>query len=239
MSYAPWVDKIYDQDVNARLRELNRVLNSFAGLSRLSEKLGEALADLKEFEKPSFLTHLHTVPMKGGAPGKVKHLKFTSPVVAVKHKTLPLVLAVGKNKSVMSSGPEVSFDKVDSDFEIRQCLSWVDVVSRMNLSEKKNLANLILAGLVAQRKGKRSDEVWLSDFIAKGREFKIVGFAANAPYINVDRKWGDTKPIWVHPWGIPALLLKHKTLPIIMMVSPAIRLNENMLGDKSMEGYTG
>lgn len=239
MSYAPWVDKIYDQKAEARLDELNRVLNSFAELSETAEKFGEALADLEDFEKPSFLTHAHMVPLRGGKPGMVRHMKFSSPVVAVKHKTLPLVAAVARNRSVLSAGKDERCEEVESDFDIRQCLSWVNVVSHMTLPEKKQLVRLLLSGLVAQRKGKKSDERWLSDLIQDGKEFQVIGFAANAPYINVDRKWGDTRPIWVHPWGIPAIMLRHKRLPILMMVSPAIRLNENLLGSKSMEGYTG
>jgi len=99
------------------------------------------------------------------------------------------------------------------------------------------LVKLIIEGIRAQRKG--SSQAWLSDLIEGGKEFEVLGFAGNAPYINVDKAFGDTKPVWVHPWGIPALWLRHKQFPGMMMASPTIRLNENIRGERNMEGYTG
>lgn len=236
--YSKWVDRIYESSTEARLGEIDHILNKFGRLSQKASDLAEAISDLKEFEKPSFLTHLHEVPLKKVKPGFIGFMKFPGPVVAVKHKRLPLVLAVSKHRKDFAS-KYVSYESVEKDFDIRQILSWANAVSYMTTPEKKQLAKLLITGIERQRKSKASDETWLSEFISSQKEFTIEGFAANAPYINVDKNYGDTKPIWVHPWGIPALLLKHKTLPVIMMVSPAIRLNENLLGSNNMEGYTG
>jgi len=237
--YAAWVDRIYAQAKDARVKELEKIISAFSARSKTAYNLAEALSDLKEFEKPSFLTHLHEVPLKGGKPGTLEHWKFAGPVLAVKHKKLPLILAVAKDNKAFTGKKNESLDSIEKDFDIRQVLSWTNVVSRMTSKQKSKLASLLIDGIGTQKKTKKPEEVWLSDFIEGEKEFRVIGFAANAPYINVDRAFGDTKPIWVHPWGIPSLLLKHKTLPVIMMVSPAIRLNENLLGSRNMEGYTG
>lgn len=238
--YSSWVDTIYDEKESDRVGTINAVLDSFAQKSKKAEGLADAVTDLKEFEKPSFLTHVHFVPMKGCREGIIEHMMFSGPVVAVKHKKLPLVLAIAKdNKTIPSAGYAETMASVEDGFDIKQLLSWSNTVSYLSDSEKKSLSDLLIDGIKAQRRGKKESDVWLSDFVRSGKEFRVIGFAANAPYINVDRAYGDTRPIWVHPWGIPALLLRHKELPVILMISPAIRLNENLLGNKNMEGYTG
>lgn len=239
--YSAWVDRVYNMNPKTeRVEELERIINSFALFSKKSENLAKALSDLEEFEKPSFLTHIHAFPMGENPPGKIRHMMFKHPVYAVKHKKMPLVLAISKDKQAFSSfGDSDKIKDLDKCFDIQQVLSWVNVVSCLNRNEKAALVRLLVEGIEAQRGKKSSEERWLSDFIKREDEFKIVGFAANAPYINVDRAFGDTAPIWVHPWGIPALLLKHREMPAIMMVSPTIRLNENIYGSKAMEGYTG
>lgn len=239
MGYAPWVDRVYKQKTPERLAALERLLSSFASLGEKADQLAMALADLKEFEKPSFLTHLHVIPLEGSSKdGSVEVINFPEPILAVKHKKLPVVMGVAKKK-IPVRGKRESQEGLEKNYDIKQALSWSGVVARMAPAEKKELARLLISGLVDQRKRKAEGEEWLSDLISKEKELRIVGFALNAPYINVDKSYGDTRPIWVHPWGIPALLLRHRTLPVIMMVSPAIRLNENLMGSRNMEGYTG
>lgn len=238
-AYSPWVDEVYEQKTDERIAALDRLLSAFANKGKQAESLAEALSDLKEFEKPSFLTHLHVIPMTGATKdGSVEAIHFKEPVFAVKHKKLPVLVAVAKGK-IPARGKRESQEELEKGYDIKQALSWSEVVSRMAPKEKKDLVGLLIQGIVDHRKKKADGDVWLSDLISSEREFKIEGFALNAPYINVDKAYGDTQPIWVHPWGIPALLLRHRTLPVIMMVSPAIRLNENLMGSRNMEGYTG
>jgi len=248
--YAPWVDKVYDQNVKDREGEIQSVLSDLAKKGSMEKKnlvdrqsidafdLAQSLVDMNEFEKPSFMTHLHTVPMSGRAD-YVRYTQFPEPVVAVKHKRLPLVLAVANKRSTFTGGKQEPIDGLNERFDIKQILSWATPVSHMKLPEKTKLAKILLDGISIQRKSKDGDEVWLTDFLSKQKSFKLAGFALNAPYINVDRSYGDTRPIWVHPWGIPTLYYLDDKLPVTMMISPALRLNENLLGSRNMEGYTG
>jgi hypothetical protein len=157
---------------------------------------------LREFEKPSFLTHLHTIPYRASKPGKVSHIKFPEPVMAVKHKKLPLIIAIARNNKILSGkGSQEDAPKVATGFNPKQVLSWVEVVSYMSPSEKKELRGLLIDGIRDQRPkenknlSSRKNQTWLSDFVDGEKEFETIGFAANAPYINVDKSYGDTKPI--------------------------------------------
>lgn len=245
--YAPWVDVIYEAPLEEREKALNHVIQKFGQHSEKANALAAAVANLEEFEKPSFMTHVHLVRMNEGEPGKIEHMKFEKPAFAVKHKKLPIVFIMGEDEKVFK-GPTSfhSKDAIDKNFDIPQVLSWPEIVSHATKAEKEKLKGMIVEGIRDHRSKEkknfappRAQTKWLSDLVENKNEFEVVGFAANAPYINVDKNYGDTQPIWVHPWGVPTLLLKLKGNPAMMMVSPAIRLNENFLGDRSMEGYTG
>lgn len=249
--YSPWVDEIYEGSLEEREKALNHVVQKFAKHSEKANALAAAVANLEEFEKPSFMTHVHLVRMNSGEAGKIEHMKFEKPAFAVKHKKLPVVFIMGESEETFR-GPRSLHEKseIDQTFDIPQVLSWPEVVSRASKGEKEKLKDMIVEGIRDHRSKSnpkekknfapsRKETRWLSDLVSDGREFEVVGFAANAPYINIDKDYGDTQPIWVHPWGVPTLLLKLKGNPAMMMVGPAIRLNENFLGDRSMEGYTG
>jgi hypothetical protein len=238
MSYAPWVDKAYARSLDERLKMLGTVTAGFSKFGKKAAELARQMEDLEDFEKTSFLTHLHIVRLDESHPGLVEHVKFSSPVYAAKHKTLPMVIAIADRWAPFREhGKLVKFEDSAKGLGIKQVLSWTRVVSAMKSAEKQKLAQLTIDGIRAQKSGEYP--VWLSDMIEAGKEFEIVGFAGNAPYINVDKTFGDTKPVWVHPWGIPALLLRHRQFPAMMIVSPTIRLNENIRGERNMEGYTG
>lgn len=232
-----WAEKASSDSFPDRVSVMNAVLTNFAYKSREAEKIADAVSDQKEFRKLSYLTHLHYIPMDKTKKDSAELLSFNRPMVAVNHKKLPLILSVS-DRTIPSSLAHPIKD-MEKSFSIKQNLKWIKAVSHMNREEKEKLKDLILEGIETYRVRKNINETWLSDFIRSEKDFKIVGFAINIPYINIDKKWGDTKPLWMHPWATPQLLLKHKRLPCIMIVGPSIRLNENVMGDKSMEGYTG
>lgn len=233
----PWAEKQSSNDFRDRVATMNAVLENFGSLSAKAENLVKSIEDQKEFRKLSYLTHLHYIPLDKKYPDTAQLIRFDRPMVAVSHKKLPLIVAVG-DKFVSKGVPQLISD-MEKSFEVKQNLGWVRAVSHMNREEKNKLADLIIEGIKSYRQSKSSQEKWLTDFIRDEKEFKLLGFAVNIPYINVDSKWGDTKPLWIHPWGTPQLLLWIKGLPAIMIVGPTIRLNENIFGDRSMEGYTG
>lgn len=232
-----WVSKINDSSFEDRTAELNAVLSNFGSISEEAANIAKVIAENREFQKLSYLTHLHYIPKKERYPETLRLFSFKSPVVAVKHKKLPLILAVAED--FPEKGFIEDFPAVKSRFAVKQSLGWARAVSHMNESEKKDLENLIIEGIESYRKTLSSGQQWLSDFIRAGKDFSVMGFAINIPYINVERKFGPTDTLWVHAWATPQLLLRHRTLPAIMIVGPSIRLDENIFGDRSMEGYTG
>lgn len=233
----PWAEKQSSNDFRDRIATMNAVLSNFGELSPKAENLTKSLENQKEFRKLTYLTHLHYIPMEKRYPNTAQLIRFERPMVAAAHKKLPLIIAVGDE--FVSKGVPHLISDMEKSFEVKQNLGWVKAVSHMDRGEKEELADLIIEGIAAHRKNKTPQEKWLSDFIQDEKEFKILGFAVNIPYINVDSKWGDTKPLWIHPWGTPQLLLWIKGLPAIIIVGPTIRLNENIFGDKNMEGWTG
>lgn len=232
-----WVSKINDASYADRVSQLNAVLTNFANISPEAARVAKVIEDNREFEKLSYLTHLHYIPKKERYPDTVRLFSFSTPVVAVKHKKLPLILAL--SDSLPDKGFIEHLPDVKKRFTVKQSLGWVKAVSHMTEGEKRELEDLIIKGIESYRKSLTPGQEWLSDFIRSGKDFTVTGFAVNIPYINIERRFGPTDPLWVHAWGTPQLLLAHRKLPVIMIVGPSIRLDENIFGDRSMEGYTG
>jgi hypothetical protein len=109
--------------------------------------------------------------------------------------------------------------------------------------ERNKWVRQVLDGIRSYRRGLAVK--WLSDLIEEQKEFEIVGFAANFSYVNlVGSKTCDPKAVYLHKWETPALLLKHRRLPIVIMTSPSVRLNDTILREQgnlvpNVEGFTG
>lgn len=58
--------------------------------------------------------------------------------------------------------------------------------------------------------------------------WEFVGFAPTIKYI---RETAPTKEeleaLWVHPWGLPALIFKHKKLCVFIMTHPGMRFDKS------------
>lgn len=130
---------------------------------------------------------------------------------------------------------------------IKDHLAWAKTMLSASKETRKKWVKTIIDGIKSYR-GKKSseDSVWLSDMIQNKDEWELIGFAINQQYI---RATGDAElldAIWVHPWGTPNLLYKHKKLPVIITVGAGIRWNDSILGeiekneyDDSVAGFTG
>lgn len=233
----PWIDDVYSSSTKERIASAEELLSTLNADSEAAS-LNSALADPKEFIKLQFSPYIYYVPMNETLENRVRHIKFKTPTISLKHKRLPLL--VGASYEIGDGGSVVPIDYV-KDFppNIRQILAYANTVSRMSKNEKNRLKELIIDGIRTYRKGSEKKSEWLSDYVESGRDFEILGFALNHSYINVDPGYGDTKPLWIHPWGTPSLLLKHKRLPYFMVTGPSIRLDENVRGEKNMLGWTG
>ena len=99
----------------------------------------------------------------------------------------------------------------------------------------------IFDGLRSYRpKTKVNEEaVYLSDMLQDNSTWEEVGFAANLQYVRIDHDNDEMlKYLFVHPWGTPPLVLKHKRLPVFITVGPGLRWNDSILREITDNGYT-
>lgn len=130
---------------------------------------------------------------------------------------------------------------------VREWLKWFETMCDLPVKRRREFVQNVIDGLKFYRdkRGAKGSK-WLSDFLAEEKDVELIGFAANATYVKVDSTHKDElKAIYVHPWGLPTLMYKHKHLPIVFMVGPGVRFNESILeeDDKNREpalrGITG
>lgn len=236
-NYNTWVDTYSKMSTSDRKKNIEEILGAIAQTSDEAQKIVESFTDPKEFEKISMLGYMHFVPLESCEPDKVAHLKFKTPVVAMKHKKLPIIMAMGK--TLPDHCAFVSIDAAKPSMGVDQLLSYNKTLSKMSKAEKSHLFNLTIKGIQTYRDSKNAGKEWLSDYLVKNKDFTFKGFALNLPYINVDPAYGDTRSFWVHAWGTPQLLFSHKRLPVMIITGPSVRLDKNVLGDTNMTGYTG
>lgn len=232
-----WFDSVYKASDSKRVELVEDVLSDFAMLDKTAENLARSMADNKEFKKFIIPSHIHYVPatQKG-----IFRAEMTKPCVGAMHKRLPLLIIVHNPDSKMEIQDE-SFEEIQKEFPIAQSLSWAKTVSNLSSKDKEELFDLLVEGIRAHRKENKnpSGGKWLSDVIKSQSDFKLVGYSMNIPYLNVEKRHGNTRPLWIHPWGTPQMYLQHRKLPVTMIAGPSIRLDENVLGDKNMLGFTG
>jgi len=98
----------------------------------------------------------------------------------------------------------------------------------------------IFDGLRSYRpKDSSKEAVYLSDVLSDDSTWEEVGFAVNLQYIRVDHDNDEMLGyVFVHPWGTPPLILKHKRLPVFITVGPGLRWNDSILREISDNGYS-
>jgi len=131
---------------------------------------------------------------------------------------------------------------------VKDHLSWVKTMLKAPVSRRHAWFNAIIDGIRSYRDKTthKKDALWLSDIIQDDATWEVIGFAVNQQYVRMDGDKDLLDAIWVHPWGTPNLVLKHRKLPLIITVGPGIRWNESILGemtknayDESVRGITG
>lgn len=247
--YDSWVEDVYGGDVKERERLVNDAIDRASSASPAVAKLLESFNDDNEFKKPCTLAFQFYVPMDEKKDGYVRHKSFSAPLVVKTHKRLPITIGIGDKIGGRESWKRIP--EIQQAMNVKQVLGYVDRLSRMSTPAKKELLEKTFEALESYRdkkeaaasikkmKDPNAEKVWLSDVLRSGKEFKLNGFSVNYPYINLDKKYGDTKPFWVHPWGPGQLLYSHRTSPIIIIAGPYQREDENILGERNMIGKTG
>jgi hypothetical protein len=112
---------------------------------------------------------------------------------------------------------------------VKEELGWVDTFVRLPPSKRKEWVKRILEEIRSYRKrGNPTKETkYLSDLLSDRSKFDLIGFSYNVNYIKVDADDDESLMArWVHPWGSPKLLFKHKKLPILIIAGADIRFND-------------
>lgn len=125
---------------------------------------------------------------------------------------------------------------------VREYLSWVMTMLETPVKNRWRWVEVIIDGIRSYREQHetKSDETvqYLSDALLDDSTWEIVGFVPNISYVRVDCPDREMlKYIWVHPWGTPPLLLKHKKLPICMIAGPGIRWDDTILRELKENGH--
>ena len=136
--------------------------------------------------------------------------------------------------------------------KIKESLKWVYTMIMSKPARRKEWVKLIIEGIRSYRGENAQDKkgaVWLSDVIQDDSKWEVIGFSVHEAYVRLDGSEDETNCMFIHPWGTPPLLLKHKTLPIIMTVGPGIRWNDTVLNElkgnealeyiKNLVGFSG
>ena len=123
--------------------------------------------------------------------------------------------------------------------KVKDHLSWVVTMLSATPKRRKEWVMAIIDGIKSYRDKNthREGAKWLSDIIQDDATWELIGVAVNQQYVRMDGDPDLLNAIWVHPWGTPNLVLKHKKLPVIITVGPGIRWNESVLGEMSKNDY--
>jgi len=122
----------------------------------------------------------------------------------------------------------------------KEHLKWVRTMLATPVKRRKEWVKTIIDGIRSYRSddaATKKGAVFLSDMIEDESVWEIVGFAVNQQYVRVDGDKELLDCVFVHPWGTPNLLLKHKKLPIVITVGPGIRWNESVLQEVKENQY--
>lgn len=130
---------------------------------------------------------------------------------------------------------------------IKEVLGWaVTMVNKAHKNpnaarkDRAKWVELILEGIRSYRKkgATQKESHYLSDMIQDTDTWELVGFATNLQYIRADHSNDEMlKYMFVHPWGTPPLLYKHKRLPMFITVGPGIRWDNSVLKEIDDNGY--
>jgi len=131
---------------------------------------------------------------------------------------------------------------------MKEYLNWAMVMIQMAYKDpdkaresRKRWVDHILNGIKSYRgsSGEKTEEAkYLTDILSDEDTWELIGFAPNLQYIRCDHENDNMlKFLFVHPWGTPPLVYKHKRLPMFITVGPGIRWNDSILREITDNGY--
>ena len=135
--------------------------------------------------------------------------------------------------------------------KVTEYLTWVHVMVKSSPERRAQWVKTVLDGIKSyrgsakQNPSEEKEKQWLSDVLQDESKFELMGFAPNQAYIKHDGSAHELDALWIHPWGSPALVYKHRKLPILIIAGPSMRKDESILGEipenpgESVKGLTG
>lgn len=117
---------------------------------------------------------------------------------------------------------------------MKEALKWFDLILKCGEKKRQQIRLSVLNALNKfSDKGEGHSDTRagteLSMLLQDKGEYEYIGITPNVMYAKEKGEPRDLNAVWVHPWGSPTLLYKHKRLPVVLMVNPGIRFNESML----------
>lgn len=239
----------------------------FKGLHKFGKNgegkyLANLLQDSSTWEIVGFSTNVHYILLDGSKEDlvKTKADNWNSPALLLKHHKLPIFVI---------AGPEVGLKgenhKINPYTQVKECLSWATTMLNSSVKRRKEWVKLIFESFKSYRKvGLKGENLkinpytqamveskqnYLSDALQDQKTWDIIGFSVNLQYVRVSHADKNLlRFVFLHPWGTPPLLLKHKRMPMIVIAGAGIRWNDTILRelkendsiiDHDLEGATG
>jgi hypothetical protein len=123
---------------------------------------------------------------------------------------------------------------------VKQALSWVKEFMNSKALRRREWVRTILNGIKSfnSKSGEpTSDGIEFAKNLSDRSQFDLIGICPNVMYIKAEGPESDLKSIWVHAWGTPVLLYKHKKTCALVIAGPGIRLNDSVVREISYNKY--
>lgn len=161
---------------------------------------------------------------------KVYNFRFNEPTLMYKHKRLPMLI---------SSSPDLLYSfnsshqiKIPSNNNIKERLSWLPIFMNSKIEEKEQMKKILLEGISKYSDEGRKYANWLNS-----SECDLIGYGVNSRYIKEKGSKEEVEALWVHPFGGPTLVYKHKSLPMLITTSPTLEFNDSHIKKAKLNGY--
>lgn len=120
--------------------------------------------------------------------------------------------------------------------------SWYGLIFSLDSEERQGWVDLVIADM--EKKAKRENNKGLAEvvsFLRNESVCQIIGFTPGFEYLmsgNHDNR-DDWDKSYIHAAGAAMLFVKHKKLPVYMMISPEAKWGESDLPVEGVIGGTG
>ena len=143
-------------------------------------------------------------------------------------------LSMAKNGVIMDGAkrlkPQAAAEKIMATEKFK------NLEKAFNLQEKQDAAKIKAADAYNRKIIKQQAQ---AAKLKKKSFFELIGFSINANYVMSHVRSTKTNPIsqedlealFIHAWGSPKLLYKHKKLPMLVIVGADIQLDESILDE--------